>query len=156
MLRLCLAERTCGRYALLAQRNPGAFQPDLAGSIHNLGGMLSLLGRHEEALKATGEAVELRRVLAQRTPEAFQPDLATSLYNLGNRLSELDLREEALNAMQEAADKLWPFFERLPSAFARHTGAMLNGLRELHESLGRPLPLEIQERIDTFERLTKS
>ena len=49
--------------------------------------MLSDLGHREEALKATQEAVELRRVLAQRNPDAFQPDLAGSLNNLGSMLS---------------------------------------------------------------------
>jgi tetratricopeptide (TPR) repeat protein len=116
---------------------------------------LCVLGTREEALKATGEAVELRRALAQRNPDAFQPDLAGSLNNLGDVLSELGRREEALDAVQEAVDKLWPFFERLPVAHMRDTDMMLTSLQELHQSLGRPLPAVLQERIAAFERLAK-
>ncbi|MFP2935041.1 tetratricopeptide repeat protein, partial [Pyxidicoccus sp. 3LG] len=70
-----------------AARNPDAFQPDLASSLNNLGTMLRDLGRREEALTATEEAVQIYRGLAARNPDAFQPDLAMSLNNLGNRLS---------------------------------------------------------------------
>jgi hypothetical protein len=45
-------------------------------SLNNLGAMLSNLGRREEALAATQEAVDIRRRLAQTRPDAFLPDLA--------------------------------------------------------------------------------
>jgi tetratricopeptide (TPR) repeat protein len=48
----------------LAQTLPGAFLPDLAVSLNNLGICLSDLGRREEALAATQEAVDIRRRLA--------------------------------------------------------------------------------------------
>jgi hypothetical protein len=120
--------------------------------LNNLGNRLSKLGRREEALEATREAVEIRRALAQRNPDAFRPDLATSLNNLGNRLSELGRREEALEATEEAADMLWPLFEQLPSAFAHNIAVMLRQLQALHQSLQRPLPPLLQERVATFMR----
>ncbi|SNB57706.1 hypothetical protein SAMN02746019_00024230, partial [Thermoflexus hugenholtzii JAD2] len=43
----------------------------------------SELGRREEALMATQEAVELYCQLAVQYPQAFLPDLASSLTNLG-------------------------------------------------------------------------
>ncbi|WP_233261617.1 tetratricopeptide repeat protein [Vitiosangium sp. GDMCC 1.1324] len=143
-------------YRELAKRNPDAFRPDLAMSLNNLGAMLSQLSRRKEALEATREAVAVYHKLARRNPDAFRPDLAMSLNNLGLRLSELGRREEALEATGEAVENLWPFFERLPSSFTRNTAIMLRQLLELHEALQRPLLPELQERIATFARLTKS
>ena len=60
---------------------------------------LSDLGRREEALAATQEAVDIYRRLAQTRPDAFLPDLAASLNNLGGHLSKLGRREEALAAI---------------------------------------------------------
>jgi nucleoside phosphorylase/tetratricopeptide (TPR) repeat protein len=54
-----------------------------ARHLNNLGARLSDLGRREEALQATQEAVGLRRTLAEHNPDAFRPDLAGSLNNLG-------------------------------------------------------------------------
>jgi hypothetical protein len=52
-----------------------------ATSVGRLGIRLSNLGRREEALAATQEAVDIYRRLAQARPDAFLPDLATSLNN---------------------------------------------------------------------------
>jgi hypothetical protein len=93
--------------------------------------------------------------LAQRNPDAFRPNFAMSLNNLGAMLRELGRREEALATVGEAIDNLWPFFDRLPLAFAQKTVIMLRQILALHESLKRPLSPELQERIATFERLTK-
>ena len=41
--------------------------------------MLSNLGRREEALAASQEAVEIYRRLAAARPDAFLPDLASSV-----------------------------------------------------------------------------
>ena len=66
--------------------------------------MLSNLGRREDALAASQEAVDIRRRLAQSRPDAFLPDLASSLNNLGGDLSNLGRREDALAASQEAVE----------------------------------------------------
>ncbi len=86
---------------------------------------LSALGRREEALRATQEAVGIYRRLAQENPQAFLPDLAMSLNNLGNRLSALGRREEALAACEEAVRTLLPFFQAFPAAFADWMQTML-------------------------------
>jgi len=57
--------------------------PDLAMSLNNLGNCLSDLGRREEALEPTEEAVEIYRQLAKSNPDAFMPALATSLNTRG-------------------------------------------------------------------------
>ncbi|WP_240486447.1 tetratricopeptide repeat protein, partial [Hyalangium minutum] len=121
----------------LAQRNPDAFQPDLAMSLNNLGVSLSELGRREEALAATQEAVELYRALAQRNPDAFQPDLAGCFNNLGAMLSELGRREEALAATQEAVVLRRALAQRNPDAFQPDLAGCLNNLGAMLSGLGR-------------------
>jgi hypothetical protein len=81
-----------------------AIQSHLAARVGTLGNRLSDLGRGEEALAATKEAVDIFRRLAHVRPDAFLPNLATSLYNLGNRLSRLGGGEDALAATQQAVD----------------------------------------------------
>ena len=81
-----------------------------------LGNRLSDLGRREEALQVTEEAVALRRELADRRPDAFLPNLARSLNNLGEILSALGRWEEALQATEEAFRILAPFFLQHPAA----------------------------------------
>src|SRR6201993_2792457 len=51
--------------------------------VGTLGNRLSNLGRREEALAASQEAVDIYRRLAQTRPDAFLPDLASSLNNSG-------------------------------------------------------------------------
>jgi tetratricopeptide (TPR) repeat protein len=79
----------------------GAFLPDLARALNNLGAHYSNLGRREEALPPTEEAVKIYRELSESNG-AFLPDLARALINLGNRYSELGRREEALPPVEEA------------------------------------------------------
>ncbi len=102
----------------LAKQNPAAYLPDLAISLNNLGISLSELGRREEALTPTQEAVNIRRALAKQNPAAYQPDLAMSLNNLGIRLSELGRREEALTPTQEAVNIRRVLAKALPAVFS--------------------------------------
>ena len=102
-------------YRRLAKENAGAFTPDLAASLNNLGAMLGDLGHREKALEAAQEAVELYRRLAKENAGAFTPDLAASLNNLGNMLSALGRREKAIEATQEAVE----LRRRLPKEDAR-------------------------------------
>jgi tetratricopeptide (TPR) repeat protein len=95
-------------------------------SLNNLGADLSEMGRREEALQATQEAVDLYRRLAAQHPDAFLPNLAASLNNLGNRLSELGRREEALQATQEAVDLYRRLAAQHPDAFLPYLAMSLN------------------------------
>ena len=60
------------------------------------------MGRYEEALEATQEAVTLRRALAADNPAAHQADLATALSNLGIWLDRVGRSAEALAARTES------------------------------------------------------
>ncbi|WP_327749669.1 tetratricopeptide repeat protein [Streptomyces europaeiscabiei] len=99
-LRLTTTLTQAGRH--LAGADPATFEPDLAGSLSNLGVRLSAVGRHGEALTATEEAVIAYRRLAEADPAAFEPNLTGSLSNLGGNLSAVGRHGEALTATEEA------------------------------------------------------
>jgi tetratricopeptide (TPR) repeat protein len=73
-----------------------------AHRLENLGLRLSMLGRGEDAVMATTEAVGLYRRLAANNPTDFEPDLAGSLNNLSVTLSDLGLHRDALTASTQA------------------------------------------------------
>ena len=68
----------------------------------DLTGHLVGLGRREEALAASEEAVRICRGLGQDPPDAVLSELATALTNKSNCLSSLGRLEEALTASEEA------------------------------------------------------
>jgi hypothetical protein len=86
-------------------------------SLHNIGSMLSDLGRREEARAASQEALAIRRRLAEARPDAFLPELATSLGVVSEILAGLSRRAEAAQAAQHALQILAPFVERYPAKF---------------------------------------
>jgi len=130
-------QEAVGIYRGLAEQNPQAFLPYLAGSLNNLGNRLSELGRREEALTATQEAVGIYRGLAEQNPQAFLPYLAGSLNNLGGMLSALGRREEALAATQEAVDIYRQLAQANPQAFLPDLAGSLNNLGAMLSELGR-------------------
>ncbi len=75
---LAATQEAAALYRELARANPQAFLPDLAGSLNNLGAMLSALGRREEAQEAFAEGLRAIRPFAQAYPAAFG-DLAAAL-----------------------------------------------------------------------------
>jgi tetratricopeptide (TPR) repeat protein len=105
--------------------------------LNTLGTALSALGRREEALAATQEAVDIYRGLAQVNPQVFLPYLATSLNNLGSDLSALGRREEALAATQEAVDIYRALACANPQAFLPDLATSLNNLGAMLSALGR-------------------
>jgi tetratricopeptide (TPR) repeat protein len=109
----------------------------LAARIGTLSIRLSNLGRREEALGASQEAVAICRRLAETRPEAFLPDLATGLNNLGLHLSDLRRREEALGASQEAVAIRRRLAETRPDAFLPDLAGSLSNLGIHLSELGR-------------------
>jgi len=102
--------------ALEKHTDPDA-QPVRARVLNNLGVRLSGLGRREEALQASEEAVGVFRQLAAERPGTFFPDLAGSLNNVGARLSDSGRREKALQATEEAVRIRRQLAARSPDAF---------------------------------------
>ncbi|WP_309890167.1 tetratricopeptide repeat protein [Archangium sp.] len=125
-------------YRALARRDPDAFLHHLADNLLVLGHRSHETARYEEALKATGEAVELRRILRDhRDPDAFLADLASSLRVLGDRLSRQGRHEAALKATQEAVElcrtrmRLPPYEPQPQRAFASNLNDLVHRLRGL-------------------------
>jgi tetratricopeptide (TPR) repeat protein len=109
----------------------------LAARVGTLGIRLSNLGRREEALAASQEAVDIRRRLAQTRPDAFLPDLATSLNNSGAMLSNLGRREEALAASQEAVDIRRRLAQTRPDAFLPDLATSISVMSDVLAALDR-------------------
>jgi len=89
----------------------------LAARVSTLGIRLSDLGRREEALAASQEAVDNYRRLAQTRPDAFLPDLAMSLGAFSRALAAAERHGDAAAATHEGLMAIAPFVERHAHAF---------------------------------------
>jgi hypothetical protein len=85
----------------LVEIDTEAFLPDLAAALNNLGIRYREVGRRQDAVAPTEEAVATYRTLAADNP-AFLPDLAMALNNLGVFYSEVG-REAEIDAAWEKA-----------------------------------------------------
>lgn len=88
-----------------------------AMAVGTLGTRYANLGRREEALEATEQAVQSYRQLAERNPDAFLPDLARSLGALGS-IHHAEDPAGAADVYKEGIRLLTPYFTQLPKAFA--------------------------------------
>ncbi|MEX1363781.1 MAG: tetratricopeptide repeat protein [Nannocystaceae bacterium] len=135
-----LPDRTLSLVELRAwaieQLLPEATGANRAGLLNNLGVMHNALGRREDALASTLEAVAIRRTLAELRPDAFLPDLASSLSNLGVVQDALGRREGALAATLEAVNLYRTLAEQRPDAFLPDLAASLNNLGMMQSALG--------------------
>ena len=109
----------------------------LASSLHDLSLRLSDLGRREEALAASTEAVSIIRELAAARPETSRPILAGALNTLSILLGDLGRREEALAASMEAAGLFRKLATARPEAFRPTLAMSLNTLSNQLDGLGR-------------------
>jgi tetratricopeptide (TPR) repeat protein len=130
------AEEAVLLYRKLAQRNPGAFEPDLAISLSNLGHTLSEIGERKRAKRATQEAVSIFRDLAKRSPRTSESALASTLVNLGSILGELGEREAAKDAAAEAVSLYRDLTQRSPGAFVPGLARSLSSLSKMCRDLG--------------------
>ena len=110
---------------------------ELAYRSSRLSTRLADIGRHEEALEASREAVEIRRDLAEAQPDAFRPDLASSLNNLSNRLANVGQREEALEAGREAVEIYRDLAVARPDAFRPYLALSLSSFSSRLADVGR-------------------
>ncbi|MGH3570134.1 MAG: tetratricopeptide repeat protein, partial [Pseudonocardia sp.] len=114
------------------------FEPDLASSLNNLSVMLSNLGRREDALTATTDAVEIYRRLAATNPAAFEPDLARGLWTFAwvRAAADTDL-DAALPAAEQSAAIYERLHQRRPQAFGDDLRGALSTLADVLDGLGR-------------------
>jgi tetratricopeptide (TPR) repeat protein len=86
----------------LAQRDPGAYRPDVAATLNNLAVLYRDTGRLADAETANTEALAIRRDLAQRDPGAYRPDVAQTLNNLAVLYRDTGRLADAETAYTEA------------------------------------------------------
>jgi len=79
--------------------------------------MYSDLGRYEEALKSTEEAVKIYRELAKKNPDRFLLELATAFNSLKVMYASLGHHKEALKAAEEAVKIYRELAEKNPDRF---------------------------------------
>ncbi|MGH3711806.1 MAG: tetratricopeptide repeat protein, partial [Pseudonocardiaceae bacterium] len=121
--------------------------------LNNLGIWLSNLGRREEALGATVEAVEVYRRLAGVNPAAFEPDLARGLWSFARvrAAGQVEL-PGALDAADESVAIYARLVERLPQAFTGDLGGALVTLADVFKALGRhDEEAQVRDRIERLE-----
>jgi len=139
-----------GIYRRLAKQQPQVYEPYLAGTLNNLGNVLSDLRRLEEAEGAYREALEIRRRLAEQKPQVYEPYLATTLNNLGAVLSYLRRLEEAEEAYREA-QKIYQRHDDVPDQRA----VLLSNLGRLQMERERweEAAETLREAVEQVERL---
>ncbi|MGI5241130.1 hypothetical protein [Dactylosporangium sp. CA-139066] len=102
--------------------------PVMAEAVAQHAGLLHLVGRREEGIKAAALAAATYRELARHRPELFEHQLAATLYNLGIHRSEMGQHVAALAATEEAV----ALYERLagtdPESFTQRYAEALNNL----------------------------
>jgi tetratricopeptide (TPR) repeat protein len=88
--------------AVPSEPSDAGYDAQLATALDNLGKWKWAVGRHEESLTATQEAVLIQRPLAQARPEVYEPVLALSLSNLAARLADVGRYPDALPIAEES------------------------------------------------------
>ncbi|KZP11528.1 TPR-like protein, partial [Athelia psychrophila] len=121
----------------LAADLPAAFNAPLADSLNNMVVWLAAAGRHEEAVTAIMEAVDLRRTLAADQPAVFNAPLADSLNNMAACLAAAGRHEEAATAIMEAVDLCRTLAADQPAAFNAPLAVCLNNMAIWLAAAGR-------------------
>jgi CHAT domain-containing protein len=117
------------------QANRPALDVFRARALFRLGVLHSELGRSQEALAPTEEALKIYRELAM-TNSAFLGDLAMALTNLGEFYRELGRRHEALGPTEEAV-KITRELAKTNPAFLNDLAGALTNLGIRYSELGR-------------------
>ena len=115
-------------YRALATKNPQAYNPDLAGTLNNLGLLLSNNNEIKQAKDCYQEALDIKRDLAKKNPQAYNPDLAMTLNNLANLLSNNNEIKQAQIYYQEALDIRRELATKNPQAYNPDLAMTLNNL----------------------------
>ena len=148
-----LAEVICRRQLDTARRENDAEMSALL--LGKLGERLDRLGRYEQALEVTVEAVDLWRTLVEQQPAAHQPNLATVVTSLSLRLDQLGHAEKALEAAEDAVNLWRVLVEQQPDAHQPNLAAALTNLGLRLDRLGshkRAVAAEV-EAVDLSRRL---
>jgi tetratricopeptide (TPR) repeat protein len=122
----------------LADANPAVtqFQSDLAVTHHNIGAVLTEMGKPEEVLASYRQALAIWQKLANANPAVtqFQSGLAASHTSIGNVLRETGKPEEALASHRQALAIWQKLADANPAVIGFQTG-----LAWSHTSIGLEL-----------------
>ncbi|MEU9609008.1 tetratricopeptide repeat protein [Streptomyces sp. NPDC048057] len=153
-----LATTITEQYRALAEEDPDAYLPSLAVALSRLSTELGVLGRWEDALAASKEAVDIHRGLAEAEPDRYVPRLASSLHTLSVDLGEMGWREEGLAAIQEAVRIRRDLAEADPDTYLPYLAASLHGLSiDLRDAGRRKEGLAtVQEAVDIHKELAEA
>jgi tetratricopeptide (TPR) repeat protein len=118
----------------LAEKNPAAFLPDVAGMLNNLGELYRVTNAFGPALTAYEEALQIKRSLAEKNPEALLPYVAGTLNNLAGLHYAQNAFGPALAACEEALTSYRSLAAANPEAFLQYVAMTLNNLANLHSN----------------------
>ncbi len=121
----------------LCDRNPDAYEPDLARSYNNLGVLYSDTQRYKEAEEDFIKALEIRKRLCDRNPNAYEPDLAISYNNLGVLYSDTQRYKEAEEVYIKALEIRKRLCDKNPDAYEPNLAISYNNLGNLYSDTQR-------------------
>ena len=120
-----------------AEKNPEAYESDLATFCNNLGNLYSDLNRYEKAEEYYKQAYKIRKRLAEKNPETYEPNLADTCNNLGNLYSDLNRYAEAEKYHRQAYEIRTRLTEKNPEAYEPDLARSCNNLGNLYYKLNR-------------------
>ena len=107
----------------LAQSNPQAYEPDVAGTLNNLASLYLNTHRFSESEEMFKEALAICRRLGQANPQAYEPDVALTL----NNLASLYLDTHRFSESEEMYKEVLTLYRRLaqsnPQAYEPYLAA---------------------------------
>ena len=115
----------------LVEKDSETYKPDLAGTLNNLGNLLSDTNELKQARAYYEEARLIYQELAEMNPEAYRPYLANPLNNLGNLLYHTNELKQAKAYYEEARLIYKELAEMNPEAYRPDLANTLNNLGEL-------------------------
>ncbi len=153
-----LCQEALKHYRSLAESNPEAFLPDVAGTLNNLALLHKATQAFGPALAEYEEALKIRRGLAESNPEAFLPDVAGTLNNLGELHRITNKYGLALKKFQEALKVYRNLSEAESGEFLPDLAMILNNLGLLHSETGDfdSARKEFKEALKLFRGLAKA
>ena len=121
----------------LAEKNPQAYEHDMAAICNNLGVFYKTINRYEEAENLHDKALEIYLGLAKKDPQAYEPDVAKSYNNLGNLYQRTNRYKEAEKAYQEALGIRRRLAEKNQKAYEPGVAHICNNLGILYQDTNR-------------------
>ena len=121
----------------LANSNPQAYEPDLAGSYNNLANLYHDTQRFAESEKMHKAALEIRKRLADANPQAYEPDLARSYNNLANLYSDTQRFTDSEQMYKEALEIRKRLADANPQAYEPDLGQSYHNLAVLYSKTQR-------------------